>query len=333
MNEPTDIPKFSLFGENTPNFDDSVQPTLALRNWSDLSSEERKTSLQELINKGWMDCDSEILDSISYLNHTYLRLCPGKLLHATPPDRSIHASDFERRDAAAKDFYRIFINESDPLVLRMISKFAQCLINNYDLQRASKSTDIDERNKNIEEAFNRFDRFAYCINHIFEQFAINEILTRNGFVPRQDEMIESNIYTPTLLALSDPKWMSVNQILSSMFEDYREGHFAEVITKAHSAVHSYLQIAVGEPGQNAKGEVGKLFKEAKKRGLISSNRFTEVFLTNIQSYITSERATKSTAKPALSPTSNSDALLMMNMTLVFLQYCMQSSPGARTYAG
>ncbi len=326
MNESSDIPKFSLFGENDPNFDDSVRPALALRNWSDLSKEEKNTALQQLINMGWMDESSEILNTISYLNETYLRLCPGKRVHAIPPERGPYSSDFKRSEAAAKDFYQILMEESDALVLRMISKLAQCFINGYDLQCASKSTDVDERKNYVKEAFKRFDRFANCINHILEQFAVNQMLTRDGFVPRQDETIDSSLYAPTLQALSDPKWMPVNHILSSMFEDYREGHYAEVITKAHSAVHSYLQIAVGEPGQNAKGEVGKLFKEARKQGLIPSNRFTEPFLTNIQSFITSERATNSTAKPAANLASNSDALFMMNISLLFLQYCLQAAP-------
>ncbi len=89
-------------------------------------------------------------------------------------------------------------------------------------------------------------------------------------------------------------------------------------------VHSYLQIAVGEPNKNAKGEVGKLFGEAKRLGIIPTNRFVEPFLNNLQSFITSERATNSSAKPAKSAASNSDALFMMNMTLLFLQYCLQS---------
>lgn len=326
MKETANIPNFTLYGEFTPSFDDSVQPALALRNWSDISSGERKTALQQLINRGWIGSSAEILQTVSYLNETYLRVCPGKNLHVTPPERGIHSTDFKRQEAATRDFYQIFLNESDPLVLRMVSKFAQCFIDGYYLQLAAKSTDANKISEYVKEAFNKFDRFANCINHIFEQFALNQILTRNGFVPRQDEHINSSVYAPTLSALSDPKWMPVNNILSSMFEDYREGQFAEVITKAHSAVHSYLQIAVGEPGQNAKGEVGKLFKEAKRVGLIPSNSFTEPFLNNIQSFITSERATNSTAKPALSPASNSDALFMMNMTLLFLQYCLQSQP-------
>lgn len=324
MTKDTSIPTFSLYGDNVSDFDALVQPSLALRAWGEVSEKERNIAFQQLVNTGWMDRSGEILATISYLNDKYLRACPGKHLHAIPPERHPHSSDGKRRQAATTDFYRIFMEESDPLVLKMISKLAQCLIGQYELQHAAKSADVDVRNKKIEEAFSNFDRFSNCINHLFEQFSVNQLLTRSGFIPRQDAAINSALYIPTLQALADPKWVPVNHILASMFEDYRDGHFAEVITKAHSAVHSFLQVAVGEPGQNAKGEVGKLFKEAKARGLVPSNRFTEPYLGSIQSFLTSERATNSTAKPALGPTSNSDALFMMNMTLLFLQYCLQS---------
>ena len=141
--------------------------------------------------------------------------------------------------------------------------------------------------------------------------------------PEPPLTIERELYKPTLKALSDPKWGPLNKILVLMFEDFREGRYPETITKAHSAIHCFLQILVREPGTNAKGELGRLVKEGKKAGLIPTNQFTEPFLQNIQSFITSERATNSTAKPAQIPASSSDALLMMNLTILFLQHCLQ----------
>lgn len=322
-NRNAEIPEFSLYGEGESAIDELIQPTLALRSWSDIQMEERKIALQQVMNSGWMEKQGEILGAIAHLNYTYLRLCPGKNLHKTPKKESHNGSgDFERRDAATKDFYRIFLEESESLVLRMLSKYAQLLIDSYDLERAKNAVDSGERTKYVEEAFAKFDRFVNCINHVFEQFAVNQLMTRNGFIPRQDQTIERELYKPTLAALSDPKWGPVNEILTLMFEDFREGRFPETITKAHSAVHCFLQILVGEHGSNAKGELGKLVKDGKDAHLIPTNRFTEPFLSIIQGFITSERATNSTAKPSLSPASSSDALLMMNMTLLFLQHCL-----------
>lgn len=320
------IPSFTVYGEGDPVVHDAIQPTLDLRSWNDLLNHERATALQEIINSGWVGNQREILATVDYLNYTYLRLCPGKNLHKTPRRGDRYGdADFDRREAAVKDFYRIFLEESEPLVLRMLSKYAKLLIDRRDLKLAKETTEPEERAKYVEEAFQQFDRFANCLNHIFEQFAVNHLVTRSGFVPRQDETIERELYRPTLEALSDPKWTTVNETLALMFEDYREQRYAEVITKAHSAVHGFLQVLVGEPGRNAKGEVGKLMKEGRRSGLIPTNLFTEPFLTNIQSFITSERATNSTAKPSLSEASSADALLMMNMTLLFLQHCMQGA--------
>lgn len=201
MKKSINIPNFTLYGESTPGFDSSVQPLLALRNWSDITSSERKTALQQLVNKGWIDSSREILRTVSYLNETYLRVCPGKNLHAIRPERGSQGSNYKQQDAAVKDFYQIFSNESDPLVLRMLSKLAQCYIDGYYLQLAADSTNKNKRSENLEEAFSKFDRFANCINHIFEQYAINQMLTRNGFVPRQDDKIDSSVYAPTLAAL------------------------------------------------------------------------------------------------------------------------------------
>lgn len=322
-NADSDIPNFMLYGKNIPAFDDSIQPTLGLRSWSDVPKEERLTALQQIFNNAWTEHAGEIVDAIAHLNHTYLRLCPGRNLHNAPRSGIHGGADSQRAAAAGKDFCRIFLEEAEPLVLRMLSKFADRLIDKYSYERARKTSESDGRAKYVSEAFDKFDRFANCLNHIFEQFAVNQLMTRNGFIPRQDETIERVLYKPTLLALSDPKWKAVSNILALMFEDFREKRYSETITKAHSAVQCFLQILVGEPGTNAKGELAKLINAGKKDGLIPTNQFTDPFLGNIQGFIASERARNSTAKPALTTASSSDALLMMNLTLVFLQHCLQ----------
>jgi hypothetical protein len=326
-NADSEIPKFALYGENTPTFDDSIQPTLDLRSWTDVSIDERRIALQQILNRGWLTGTGtiQIIGAIAHLNTQYLRRCPAPNFHSAP-QKSDGYGGFDRatQDAAAQDFGRIFLEEDEPLVMRMVSKFAELLIDNFNFEQAKKTVNSGKRAEYVRDAFKDFDRFANCVNHVFEQFAVNQLLTRTGFIPRQDETIDQELYKPTLKALSDPKWRPVNEILAPMFEDFREGRYPETITKAHSAVHCFLQILVGKPGTNAKGELGRLMKDAKIAGLLPSSRFTEPFLVNIQSFITSERATNSTAKPSLIPASSSDALLMMNMTLLFLQHCLQA---------
>ena len=300
-----------------------------LRKWGELSDEEKQIAFQQFKNSGWVDSYSkEILQTIEYLNRAFLRQCPGRHLHAVQPQRDHYRGGYgnesERMKAAITDFQHIFLQEkSDALVFRMLSKFAEGYIDGFDYRRATETQDEDERKKLIDEAFDKFDRLANCLNHIFEQFAVNQLVTRNGFVPRQDDKIAEAVYAPTLQVLADPKWKSVNADLAQMFEDYREENYAESITKAHRAVQRFLQVLVGEEGKSGKGEVGKLFQKAKADGVIPINRFTEPLVSVIQGFIVSERATNSTAKPSTKDATASDALLMMNIVMVFLQYCLQ----------
>lgn len=323
------IPKFFLYGENDPKVEKDIQPSLTLRKWSGLSDAEKSTAVQELRNSGWLEVYSrEILETIEYLNHHFLRLCPGKHLHRIQPERNYHGygNESERQKAALQDFEHILLHEpSDAMVLRMLSKFAESYIDEYSYRMAKEAKTEQDKGKYIERAFEKFDPLANCLNHIFEQFSVNQILTRAGFVPRQDEKITAEIYTPTLKALSDPKWKTVSDSLAGMFEDYRDENYPEVITKAHSSVQRFLQILVGEEGKNGKGEVSKLFKQAKETGAMPANRFTEPLIAVIQGHLSSERATNSTAKPALKTASASDALLMMNIVMIFLQFCLQKT--------
>lgn len=323
------VPKLIRYGQDDPGTEEIIQPTLTLRRWSDLSDAEKQIALQELKNKGWLDsyC-KEILSTIEYLNHAFLRQCPGKHLHSIRPvqDHRGFGNESNRMDAALKDFQHIFLQEnSDAMVLRMLSEFARCYLDGLAYRQAAESKNDKKRKEYITSAFRRFDWLANCSNHIFEQFAVNQVVTRNGFVPRQDEKITSEVYIPTLTILADPKWKPVSADLAKMFEDYRAENYPEAITKAHSAVQRFLQILVGEEEKSGKGELGKLFSKAKAEGIIPVNRFTEPIITAIQGFIPSERATNSTAKPALKDATSSDALLMMNVVMILLQHCLQKS--------
>ncbi|MDP2741585.1 MAG: hypothetical protein Q8O66_02800, partial [bacterium] len=233
------IPKFLLYGQDDPTIEKSIQPSLALRRWSDLSTGEKEIAFQEINNSGWLKAYSEeILGTIKYLNHVFLRQCPGKHLHGISPERDGYRgggyiNESYMKTAASVDFRLIFLQEeSEGMVLRMLSKFAESHIDSYSYQQAAEPKNKEESEKCVRSAFEDFDRFANCLNHIFEQFSVNQIITRNGFVPRQDEKIISEIYIPTLKVLANPKWKTVSNDLARMFEDYRDGNYPEVITKA-----------------------------------------------------------------------------------------------------
>lgn len=325
----SDIPKFTLYGEGDQATKEAIQPTLPLRGWSALTRGEKETALQHVHNMKWLTPSAEILETISRLNQEYLRVCPGKTLHNLVLTPAFHPSvdsvnQSLRRDAAVKDFCLIFVHEpNESLVLRMLSQFAQLHIRQSTLDLAKKQTG-EKREQSIKKAYESFDILANCLNHIFEQFAVNQLVTRNGFVPRQDEKITQNLYQPTLAALADPRWAQVSTDLALMFDDYREQRYPEVITKAHAAVQRFLQISVGEEGKSGKGELAKLVTEAKAKNIIPPNRFIEPSINAILGYIPSERATNSTAKPAVKETTSSEAMLMMNVVMTLLQFCLQN---------
>ncbi|MGC4096269.1 MAG: hypothetical protein QM706_04070 [Nitrospira sp.] len=64
------------------------------------------------------------------------------------------------REVAAIHFRRIFLEEAEPLVLRMLSKFAEQRIDKNDLKSAKETTAADKRTKHVTDAFKTFDRFA-----------------------------------------------------------------------------------------------------------------------------------------------------------------------------
>ncbi|BBO66100.1 hypothetical protein DSCA_00300 [Desulfosarcina alkanivorans] len=326
-----ELQKFRLYGENDPQVEEKLQPNLELRGWLDLDKTEKANALQYMINTGWIEKYSkEILGTISYLNEHYLRICPGKNLHKIPPERGNRrgsGNEYKRIDAAIIDFKQILLSEnsSEELVYLMLSKFAENYIDEYHYRITEKAEIEEERDSNIREAFRQFDRLSNCLNHIFDQFSLNVIITRIGLIPRQDIKITKNIYTPVLNILSDPKWKSLNGDLSIMFSNYREQNYPEVITMAHRSVQRFLQILVGEEGKSGKGEMKKLFATVKTQELIPINRFTEPLIKFFQGFIVSERATKSTAKPTEIIATSSDALLIMNLVMVFFATLFSSN--------
>lgn len=329
----TDIPKFKLFGEDDPDVQAVLRPDRGYRDWNDLNGEHKEIIFRELDRKNiFHPRGRELVRTIEYLNHEHLEICPGKYLHKISRGSNGRYDERAILLAAYNDFKYILKNEkSSEIVMLMFSKFVQCFINETSLGFANTLDDIKRKKEIIDEAYERFDSVSGHFNHIFEQFSINQEVTRNGFIPRQDKKITELIYQPTLKILSDPKWQSVDSDFSRMFDDFQNAKYSECIAKAHNAVQRFLQVIIGEEGKNGKGNFGQLFSEAKKNGLISVNQFTEPVINAMQRYIPSERANNSSAKPAVKEATYSDALLMMNVVMVLIQHCLQNLNDGTNY--
>ena len=332
-----EIPLFRLYGEDDPEIEERIQPRLTLRSWDSLIYDDKSILFQTLVNKGWFDytnnknlsyCNEAAIRSVEYLNALYLRVPPGKNLfnHVPEINERFPYRDFRVIEAGMEDFQEILVNGvPGALVLRMLSKYLSVHISGKNLDDAEKMEDCEARKELIDTAYGKFDKLAAQLNQIFEKFCINVLVTRNGFVPRQDNKINREIYQPVLSVLSDPKWKSVSDNLADMFNDYQAQKYPEVITKAHSTLQRFLQILVGNEGRTAKGEFKHLFARAKTKSVISDNQFTLEIVKVFGSYISSERVNKSTAKPTKQHTKPSDALLVMNTLMVFLQHCLQNT--------
>lgn len=323
-----EVPKFRLYGDGDPEIEEALQSTLGLRAWGELTVDERKLAFEHLVAKKCISSESyRPLRTAEHLNQRYLRQCLCKRLHfIDSAPSSDHSKDhLLRTEAAYLDIQDIFICEkSDVMVLRMLTMWLSYHIKDDYISKCASDISDKEKERYLSMAYKEFDAVAKCLNHIFEQFSVNQFVTRTGFIPRQDYKITKDIYVPTLTLLADPKWKSVSDDLAKMFEDYGSGDFAAVIAKAHCAVQRFLQILVGEEGKNGKGAFGKLYSKAKKERLFGDNQFSGRMINVISTYIPSERANNSTAKPSQKEASSTDALLMMNVVMVLLQHCLQN---------
>ena len=318
------IPKFLVYGEDDPTFAERIQSTLPLQPWSNLTTEQKNNMFQSLLTSLWFEQNRRsVTSTLKQLNHRFRRNLPAKGISQFNISAPLESDSYF--SIAIEDFKTIFIYaDSEDLVLYMISLFAGGLINKHQLEEAQASEDCDERNNLITNAYKRFDVFATHLNHLFEQFSVNVVISRNGIVPRQEDRITKEIYIPTLEVLSDPKWNSVNSILFEMFSDYQEQKYSEVITKAHSAMHQFLKVALENEGQSGKGEFGKLFNKAKANNVISNNVEINHVVNSIKSTLSSERAKKSTAKPTVQKANSADAQLVMNYCFVMIQHCLHN---------
>ena len=169
-----------------------------------------------------------------------------------------------------------------------------------------------------------FDTFVEKTNNIFLQFGVKYYLTEESFVPRQEEKIVKEVYEPVLAYLRDEKWKKVSENLSDAFADYRKNTpqgYSGCVTKTVSAVQAFLQILVR--GGTGKGDIAELVNEAVEKELIPNDVFTQTIFKNVQSIFSRERQKTSDAHPKDEYANEKSARMILNLAMVFIQYCMQ----------
>lgn len=313
---------FKLWSEINTDSKESLNPDLGLRNWGDLKPEEKQKIWHYL---DWYFFDAQIKEQYGMMGGVEKRFYEfyGEYREKEYKQKAIHKSilylneNYKAKsfadsylknpnlNTACYDFHNIFMNQNEVVVMELLSAYAKFLY---------------EFTKN--DAY--IDNLLSRINDVFLQFGIKYHLTRDGFVPRQDEKIIEEIYEPVLDCLSDPKWKEVNTLLADTFLEYRKNTpqaYSNCVTNTVSTVQAFLQIIVN--GKTGRGDISKLIPEAQKKNLIPNDTFTVQIFSNIESVLARERQETSIAHPKKQYANEKNARLVLNLAMVFFQHCIQ----------
>lgn len=327
---------FKLWSELNQKAKKELKPDFGFRKWDSLSEDEKykiwkylefyffnKDRIEDYVDYYYKffgdegkDETERIFDSIRILNDKFKA-------------RSYAKNFLENGslNSACYDFYEIFMKEDENVVMELLSLYCKELIS----ERADET--VSRKEGETKEAYQErlenwrwedFDNFAKYLNEVFADFGINLYLTRQGFIPRQEEKIIKEIYEPVLSYLSHPKWKEVGKLLSDSFDEYRKNTpqgYSNCVTNTISAIQAFLQVIVN--GKTGKGEISKLITEAQRRSLIPNDFFTRKIFENIESIFARERQETGIAHPKKQYATEKNARTILNLAMIFLQHCIQ----------
>ena len=332
-----------LWSETKPEIKRLLKPDLGMRSWDDLNQEEKLniwfhlayyffkadinlkefkikdvSSITYPIDDKFLRTTKErqsiIIDTVEYFKNSYMANCYTSLYLQIPIVES-----------ASFDFFNIFFNQTEDVVMELFSVYAKFLYKETERMYKNYGETEDEfLQRKIKKEYWAFDKFSEKLNEIFLQYGIKWCLTRDGFIPRQDEKIIEEIYKPVLHYLLDPKWRKVNTILSDAFSDYGKNTprgYSGCVTNTIAAVEAYLQILVEvNPG---KSTLSNLIYEARKENKIPNDDFTGTVFKNIEAVFARERMATGDAHPKDEYATEKNARTILNLAMIFIQHCAQ----------
>lgn len=280
--------KFKSYSQTRPDLKEKVYPTLELRCWNEVRIQ-HDHMLGKHLNQIW-NYDYECTESALNILQNRYRAINFAL---TPDDDGIgYITD-------VKDAINISLDDD------------------YDEFFFWELLSIYFNEVNQEPDANIDLLFEIC-ESIFSQFGVNMMIRNNQFVPRQSEKIVAEIYDPTFDLLNDSTYDGVNNELNKAFGSFRAKDYNDVIIKSINAVQAALQILVdGEVNQKKK--INVLLKEAKNNQLLSDYELTNTIYLNINSFLERIRKDKAGVHPTNGSAYQSDALFVLNLTMVLLQ--------------
>ncbi len=339
---------FKLWSESNRDAKKNLKPDLGLRQWGDLSTEEKKLiwkylelyffnveviiscahyEISQKYENGNGECylvegyyADNIRERINYSVEQMQQLYKAKNYTNTYTRYNTHYN-------ACTDFHKIFTEEDGHAVIELLSHYCIELLyeRSQGLLNEESTTDTEFEARKLEWRLNQFNIFANELNDVFGQFGLNIYLTRNGFIPKQDDKIIKNIFEPVLECLSDEKWAEVSKLFSDAFAEFRKStpnSYSTCITHTVSAIQAYLQILVY--GKTGVGDISKLIPIAQNENLIPSDMFTKKVFDTIESVLMRERQEKGDSHPKKEYANERNAKLVLNLAMVFLQHCIQN---------
>lgn len=310
--------KFKLWSETNPEAKKVLSPDLDVREWTDLNPHE-KQRMRFYLRPFFEGSKSNrrIHCSIIALNEVHKYSSYGVNFLRDP-----------NSETARQDFENIFLKQSEHVVFQLLSIFCRAILVERTDSPFPKSTEESEeeyKKRHTRWKYEEFDRFKEGLNDVFEQFGINVVVTRAGFVPRQDRKIIDEIYHPVLNFLSGEEWEEVNRELRDAFNDYQaktRAGYSSTVTHAICAIEAYLQICLY--GKTGKGTLSDLITKTINKGIIPNDAFSKQIFKNIESILAKERKETGDAHPKKEYATEKNARLMLNLVMTFLQHCIQN---------
>lgn len=336
---------FKFWSETNPEAEKYLKPDLGLRSWKNLKPEEKERIWHYM---DWYFFDAQIKEErgmMGYVEKRYYEFY-GEHKEKEYKQKTIHRSILFLNESykaksfaesylknpclntACYDFHNIFINQVEFVVMELLSAYAkfwhESTKKDEYIYKSESETDQDLLQRKINAEYKFFDNFSKRLSDVFLQFGIKYHLTRDGFVPRQDERITKEIYEPVIDYLSDPKWKKANEILSDAFSDYTKNTpqgYSGCVTKTISAIEAFIQILV--EGKTGGTKLSPLITQAQNMGLIPKDVFTETIFKNIDSIFSRERKSTGDGHPKDEYATEKNARTILNLAMVFIQHCIQ----------
>jgi hypothetical protein len=332
---------FKLWSELNSDAFKILNPDFGIRSWNSLTESEKYLIWKHLENYFFLKDPQESWDGYGSTSLYYEFHEP---LIGNKENRilvSIHAMknryksrnytknylESAAQNDACTDFYSIFINEDANVVLELLSFYCKVLIREragrYPVTKAEDENQNEYEGKVTEWELNDFNEFANDLNEVFLSFGLDIYLTKNGFIPKQEQKIIDEIFKPVIESLSHSKWASVNSLLTDAFAEYRKNTpngYSTCVTHSVAAIEAFLQIAVkGQPGE---GDFATLISEGQRKKLIPEDIFTKEIFRTIVSILMKERKETGDAHVKKSYATEKNAKMVLNLTMVFLQHCI-----------